>query len=380
MFPACGERFVSVLGEVQHPGAVPLTNNSTLASVLAEAGGFTAKAGNKPHIQIVDPANGTSRIISFNDVLNPAKATGDYAEAGRDYFCAADRLLSRHLRSAADEPDDLSGDYGHDLGLRMTPMHLEPEPMDRLLAGEGRVAPQSTASSAVAAGNGTQAVFRLDLLRSLQLHRKLALGIAIAGLVLAVAYWFYEGPVYQAESIVYIQPSPPRVMPQGPSWPYSQRWPYDSNTYESYITQQIQNVTRADVLAGAVRKLQVRHLAGKRGERPGRGGQVEVGDQGNAPGNQLSIHDRRPRQQWAGRSRCGQRGSGQFHRERIARAESRRYAAAGHTGRRTDAGAEGAGRRPRRTGCPEQATGRGFNREPRLMCTTKISAGFAGSW
>ncbi len=106
------------------------------------------------------------------------------------------------------------------------------------------------------AGNGSQAVFRLDLLRSLQLHRKLALGFAIAGVVLAVAYWFYVGPVYQAESIVYIQPSPPRVMPQGPSWPYSQRWPYDSNTYESYITQQMQNVTRADVLAGAVRKLQ----------------------------------------------------------------------------------------------------------------------------
>jgi polysaccharide export outer membrane protein len=71
--PSMAERFVSVLGEVQHPGAVPLTNNSTLASVLAEAGGFTNKAGGKPHIQIVDPAKGTSRVISFNDVLNPVK-------------------------------------------------------------------------------------------------------------------------------------------------------------------------------------------------------------------------------------------------------------------------------------------------------------------
>jgi polysaccharide export outer membrane protein len=71
--PNMAERFISVLGEVQHPGAVPLTNNSTLASVLADAGGFTGKAGNKPHIQIVDPAKGTSRVISFNDVLNPAK-------------------------------------------------------------------------------------------------------------------------------------------------------------------------------------------------------------------------------------------------------------------------------------------------------------------
>jgi polysaccharide export outer membrane protein len=72
--PNGSERFVSVLGEVQHPGAIPLTGTSTLASVLAAAGGFAAPAGNKPHIQIVDPATGSSRIISFNDLLNPAKA------------------------------------------------------------------------------------------------------------------------------------------------------------------------------------------------------------------------------------------------------------------------------------------------------------------
>jgi polysaccharide biosynthesis/export protein len=72
--PNGGERFVSVLGQVQHPGAVPLTGTSTLASVLAAAGGFTDAAGNKPHIQIVDPETGTSRVISFNDVLNPDKS------------------------------------------------------------------------------------------------------------------------------------------------------------------------------------------------------------------------------------------------------------------------------------------------------------------
>lgn len=72
--PNGAELFVSVLGEVQKPGAVPLTSTSTLASVLAESGGFTGKAGNKPHIQILDPATGYSRIISFNDLLNPAKS------------------------------------------------------------------------------------------------------------------------------------------------------------------------------------------------------------------------------------------------------------------------------------------------------------------
>jgi hypothetical protein len=45
-----------------------------LASVLAAAGGYTGKAGNKPHIQIVDPANGTSRIISFQELLDPVRS------------------------------------------------------------------------------------------------------------------------------------------------------------------------------------------------------------------------------------------------------------------------------------------------------------------
>jgi len=71
--PDPAARFVSVLGEVQHPGAVPLTTNSTLASVLASVGGITDKAGGKPHIQIVDPAGGTTRTIAFNDLLNPTK-------------------------------------------------------------------------------------------------------------------------------------------------------------------------------------------------------------------------------------------------------------------------------------------------------------------
>ncbi|MGH9598664.1 MAG: polysaccharide biosynthesis/export family protein [Terracidiphilus sp.] len=72
--PSITERFVSVLGQVQHPGAIPLAYNSTVASVLAQAGGFTEAAGTKPHIQIVDPSTGTSRVISMNDLLNPTRS------------------------------------------------------------------------------------------------------------------------------------------------------------------------------------------------------------------------------------------------------------------------------------------------------------------
>ena len=71
--PDPAARFVSVLGEVQHPGAVPITASTTLASVLANAGGITDKAGGSPKIQIVDPTGGTTRTVAFNDLLNPAK-------------------------------------------------------------------------------------------------------------------------------------------------------------------------------------------------------------------------------------------------------------------------------------------------------------------
>ena len=72
--PDPNERFVSVLGEVQHPGAVPLTHATTLMSVLAATGGITEKAGGKPRIQIIDPATGVSRIVEFTDLLNASKS------------------------------------------------------------------------------------------------------------------------------------------------------------------------------------------------------------------------------------------------------------------------------------------------------------------
>lgn len=72
--PSSAERFVSVLGQVQRPGAVPLTDTSTLMSVLAQAGGFAEKAGAKPHIQILDPEKHTSRVVALTDLLNPDKS------------------------------------------------------------------------------------------------------------------------------------------------------------------------------------------------------------------------------------------------------------------------------------------------------------------
>ena len=74
------DRFISVLGEVNHPGAIQLKHNSTLPSMIAEAGGITEKAGTNPEIMIIDPATGSKRPIRYKSLLTP---TGALEEIGR---------------------------------------------------------------------------------------------------------------------------------------------------------------------------------------------------------------------------------------------------------------------------------------------------------
>jgi polysaccharide export outer membrane protein len=67
--------YVSVLGNVLHPGLVRLDSTSTLAQLLAQSGGLSDKAGRFPKILIVHPGAGTAAgsmaIVSFKDVLDP---------------------------------------------------------------------------------------------------------------------------------------------------------------------------------------------------------------------------------------------------------------------------------------------------------------------
>jgi polysaccharide biosynthesis/export protein len=65
--PAQQEVFVSVLGDVEHPGAVPLTPESTLTSVLAQTGGLSQGASN--NIQVIQPSTGKTMTISFKTLL-----------------------------------------------------------------------------------------------------------------------------------------------------------------------------------------------------------------------------------------------------------------------------------------------------------------------
>lgn len=119
-------------------------------------------------------------------------------------------------------------------------------------SGEGTIGPAFAAQRPMTAGIDEQALFHVDLMRSLQLHRRLAVGVALAGLVVAAGYLLSLWPIYTAQSLLYVQPAPQKVMDQG----NSARWPYDSSTYESFIQQQVQNITRADVLIGALHKLE----------------------------------------------------------------------------------------------------------------------------
>jgi polysaccharide export outer membrane protein len=68
--PAQQEVFVSVMGSVMHAGAIPLTPDSTLASVLAQAGGPAEGAGR--NIQVIQPSTGRISTIPFKTVLTPS--------------------------------------------------------------------------------------------------------------------------------------------------------------------------------------------------------------------------------------------------------------------------------------------------------------------
>jgi len=65
--PAQQEVFVSVLGSVMHAGAIPLTPESTLASVLAQAGGLAEGAAQ--NIQVIQPSTGRTSTIPFKSLL-----------------------------------------------------------------------------------------------------------------------------------------------------------------------------------------------------------------------------------------------------------------------------------------------------------------------
>ena len=60
---------VTVIGQVPRPGQIPLRHDSTLTSILGEAGGITDFAGNDPNIQIVHRSKGTTQYVRLKNLL-----------------------------------------------------------------------------------------------------------------------------------------------------------------------------------------------------------------------------------------------------------------------------------------------------------------------
>jgi len=124
--------------------------------------------------------------------------------------------------------------------------------------GDTDLAPATGVRALPTPPDSEQAFFNMDIKRSLQLHWRLARAVGIAFVALAVlyflaqAFWLKSWPAYMAVSTVYVQPTPAKVLPNQGGSP---RWPSDSNTYETYIQQQMMNVSRDDVLNAALHKI-----------------------------------------------------------------------------------------------------------------------------
>jgi len=72
--PALSSRTVSVLGQVQHPGEIPLKHDSTLTSILGETGGLSDSAGTNPEFQIIHRSNGgKTQYIRYKDLLTSGR-------------------------------------------------------------------------------------------------------------------------------------------------------------------------------------------------------------------------------------------------------------------------------------------------------------------
>jgi len=124
--------------------------------------------------------------------------------------------------------------------------------------GEDGPTPSTGVRAFATPANADRALFHLDLRRSLGMHRRLVWTVVLTVGALAVLYFMGEAmvpkpwPAYKSESIVDVRPTPTMILPNPGS---SERWPFDSNTFETYIQRQMTNVSRNEVLIAALHKL-----------------------------------------------------------------------------------------------------------------------------
>ena len=107
------------------------------------------------------------------------------------------------------------------------------------------------AAAAAAPPAEDRAMFSMDIQRAFKMHGKLIWSIVAFFLLAAVALGVRKWPLYIATSQVYIQPVSPKIGDQSDR----NSWPFDTNTYDSYVQQQVQSITNPKVLISAMHKM-----------------------------------------------------------------------------------------------------------------------------
>jgi uncharacterized protein involved in exopolysaccharide biosynthesis len=100
-----------------------------------------------------------------------------------------------------------------------------------------------------AGGASTAPAFKPQIVRSVRMHPRLAIGVAATVCLLLAGYGLTRKPVYTAESQVYEEPAASKLMSDGTSGAF------DPSRYDSYLQQQMLMVERPDVLAAALAAL-----------------------------------------------------------------------------------------------------------------------------
>jgi uncharacterized protein involved in exopolysaccharide biosynthesis len=130
-------------------------------------------------------------------------------------------------------------------------MKQTPSALETTVLGEVNSNLVASASVAALGNHEEQPFLRLDFKRSLQMHKRLATGIACMGLLAAIAYTAMKWPVYTAESQLFVQPAASQLLDRG----RASGWPNDSNAYDTFIQQTIQSASNPSVLLNALHKL-----------------------------------------------------------------------------------------------------------------------------
>jgi uncharacterized protein involved in exopolysaccharide biosynthesis len=91
--------------------------------------------------------------------------------------------------------------------------------------------------------------FKLELARSIKMHRSATVIVCTIVFLSLVAFGLSRKPSFETEALIYVQPMKAKVItdPSGGT--------YDSSRYESYFQQQLQTITRPDILSEALAHL-----------------------------------------------------------------------------------------------------------------------------